>query len=74
MMGVNAMNNCVGGGMMMSGMMMFWLFVLAAGFLVIFLILNRRRDQLQPAVILKERLAKGEIAEEEYDRLREKLK
>lgn len=57
-MGIHSLNNCIG-GMLMNGMMIFWLFVLAAGFLVIFLILNGRKNHLQPAKILEERLGKG---------------
>jgi putative membrane protein len=64
------------GGMMMFGMIFFWVVLLCLGFYMMRNYANGNNKSTtsnNPNDILKERLAKGEISEDEYDRLREKI-
>lgn len=71
-------DNCYGfqgGGMMMFGMFIFWGLLILLGFYLLKNYLNGSNHSNQnPLNILNERFVKGEISEEEYDRLKEKLK
>jgi uncharacterized membrane protein len=71
-----------GGGWMHSwgGSLVGWLILLAIAGLIIFLIVSSRRDHHtapvhheSPLDTLKKRYARGEISEEEYERMRQKL-
>ncbi|MDP5277056.1 SHOCT domain-containing protein [Chengkuizengella axinellae] len=62
-----------GGGMMMIGMFLFWGALIFLGFYLLKNYINGNSGSSRHMNILKERLAKGEISEEEYDRLKEKL-
>ncbi len=67
--------NGLGGWNWMMGLMgLIWIALIVLGFYLVYVFINgkgaRRSDPLD---ILKERLARGEITEEEYDRLKEKL-
>ncbi|WP_379970473.1 SHOCT domain-containing protein [Ectobacillus sp. sgz5001026] len=66
-----------GGGLMMLGMLLFLVVLLILvflGFKAMQKTVNPPNNQTNVVDILKERLAKGEITEEEYDRLFLKLK
>lgn len=63
-----------GSGTMIISMFIFWGLLLVLGFYLIKSFVNGNRNTDQDSLaILKNRLAKGEITEEEYDRLKEKL-
>lgn len=68
-------NECTGflGGMMMIGMFLFWGLLIFLGFYLMKNYINGRTTNTNYLDILKERLAKGEITEEEYERLKTKL-
>ena len=79
MMGTDGMNCFANGGgwMMMGGMLLFW--ALLTALLVMGIMKFRKRNQPKqqtnnPFEILKIRLANGEITEEEYTHLIEKVK
>lgn len=63
------------GGGMMIGMFLFWGLLIFLGFYLMknYINGNNNTTKSNPIDILKERLAKGEITEEEYDRLKGKL-
>jgi putative membrane protein len=62
-----------GGGMMMGGMFLFWALLILLGFyLMKHYIGSTKHTNTQE--ILKARLAKGEITEDEFDRIIDKLK
>nr|WP_285239249.1 SHOCT domain-containing protein [Staphylococcus saprophyticus] len=78
------LTNCMGIGNMMGGMgfigMIFWIIILGLLFYGVYILIAkasekpkgvRSDDSLQ---ILKERLAKGEINEDEYEKLKKVLK
>ncbi|WP_458411934.1 SHOCT domain-containing protein [Schinkia sp. CFF1] len=63
-----------GGGMMMMGMLLFWGILIFLGVYFLKTFLNGKNPKSEAHTdILKERLARGEITEEEYDRLKQKL-
>ncbi|NDI35250.1 SHOCT domain-containing protein [Chengkuizengella sediminis] len=62
-----------GGGIMMLGMFLFWGALVFLGFYLLKKYINGNRGSTHHIDILKERLARGEITVEEYDRLKEKL-
>ena len=64
-----------GGGMMMFVMFLFWGLLIFLGFFLMKNYMNgsNNRSNQNHLNILKERLARGEITEEEYDKLKEKL-
>ncbi|OEH92102.1 hypothetical protein BFG57_16800 [Bacillus solimangrovi] len=71
------LDGCSGfhGGSMMLGMFLFWGVLLFGGFYLLKKYLNSNTHSNQhPVNILTERFAKGEISEEEYDYLKEKLR
>ena len=75
---MNWIDHCLGfqgGGMMMLGMFIFWGLLIFIGiyFLRTFQNGKNLKNEHHHLEILKERLAKGEITEEEYDRLKQKL-
>lgn len=72
------MNDCAGGqgSFMWIGMILFWGLLFLAGFYFMktYSGSSNSRAQNNAMDILKERFARGEINEEEYDRMKEKLK
>ncbi len=64
-----------GGGWMMFGMFIFWGLLIFLGFYLMknYINGNNGPSRNHHIDILKERLAKGEITEDEYDRLMKKL-
>ncbi|WP_416828439.1 SHOCT domain-containing protein [Ectobacillus polymachus] len=65
-----------GGWIMMGGMLLFWLILIALLFMGYTKIQKSERtstNQNEALAILKTRLAKSEITEEEYERLLQKL-
>lgn len=65
-----------GGWIMMGGMFLFWLLLIALlvwGFTKMQKSERTSTNQNDALTILKTRLAKGEITEEEYERLQQKL-
>lgn len=71
----NGCSGFQGGGIMMVGMFLFWGVLIFLGFYLMknYMNGNQKTTKTDPLEILKERLAKGEITEEEYERLKEKL-
>lgn len=76
-MGMHWIDNCSGiegGGWMIFGMFLFWTLLLLIGFYLIRSFskgsASTHEDHMN---ILKVRLAKGEISEQEYERLKSKL-
>ncbi|NBI30059.1 SHOCT domain-containing protein [Chengkuizengella marina] len=69
-------DNCAGfqgGGIMMIGMFLFWGVLVLLGVFLLKNYMNGNKRSTHHIDILKERLARGEITVEEYDRLKEKL-
>lgn len=62
-----------GGGMMMIGMLIFWGLLIFLGIYFLKTFLNGKNIKNDNSDIIKERLARGEITEEEFDRLKQKL-
>ena len=74
---MNWIDHCLGfqgGGMMMMGMIIFWGLLIFLGFYFLKTFINGKNVKSGSHIdILKERLASGDITEEEYDRLKKKL-
>ncbi|MEQ6378058.1 SHOCT domain-containing protein [Bacillaceae bacterium S4-13-56] len=72
------MNDCAGGQgfFMWIGMILFWGLLFFAGFYFMKTYTGSSNSRVQNNAmdILKERFARGELSEEEYDRMKEKLK
>jgi putative membrane protein len=58
---------------MMVGMFFFWGLLIFICFYLMKNYINGSRKPSNPIDILKERLAKGEISEEDFDQMKEKL-
>ncbi|RSK26673.1 SHOCT domain-containing protein [Bacillus sp. HMF5848] len=74
---MNWMDYCSGiqgGGWMMGAMFVFWTLLLVTGFYLLRSFTGKTNKHNSYENILKMRLASGEISEEEYDRLKNKLK
>lgn len=69
-------DGCTGfqGGGMMIGMFLFWAVLIFLGFYLMKSYMNGSQQSNNHLNILKERLAKGEISDAEYERLKVKLK
>lgn len=74
---MNWIDHCLGfqgGGMMMIGMFLFWVVLIFLGLYLLKTFLNGNNSKNGTHIeILKERLARGEITEEEFDHLKQKL-
>ncbi len=74
---MNWIDNCLGfqgGGMMMLCMVVFWGFLILLGLYFLKRFQNGKNiNNYHHINILKERLARGEITEEEYESLKQKL-
>ncbi|MEC1743330.1 SHOCT domain-containing protein [Schinkia azotoformans] len=74
---MNWLDHCLGfqgGGMMMIGMVIFWGLLVFLGFYFLKTLLNGKDTRDGTHInILKERLARGEITEDEFDHLRQTL-
>lgn len=74
---MNWIDHCLGfqgGGMMMIGMIIFWGLLISLGIYFLATFQNGKNVKNRTYIdILKERLARGEITEEEFDRLKQKL-
>ncbi|MEC1742827.1 SHOCT domain-containing protein [Schinkia azotoformans] len=74
---MNWIDHCLGfqgGGMMMMGMIIFWGLLIFLGIYFLKTFMNGKNVKIGSHIdILKERLASGDITEEEYDRLKKKL-
>lgn len=63
-----------GGGMMVLSMFLFWGVLIVIGFYLMKTVISDKKDNVTSNLsILKNRLAKGEITVEQFDRLKNKI-